>query len=83
MSSLSVEELLAADINNFAVTYDKIRKVEMKKFGKGAFITFYFEDKKIRWNLHRLSGSYEVEDFEAFLQTLFGEKYVRKSLLKL
>lgn len=82
MSSLSVEELLAADINNFAVTYNKIRKVELKKFGKGAFITFYFEDKKIRWNLHRLSGSYKVEDFEAFLQTLFREKYVRKSLLK-
>ncbi len=83
MVDLSVEELLSADINNFAVTYDKIKKVELKKFGKGAFITFYFEDKKIRWGAHRLSGSYEVEEFDAFLETLFKEKYKRKSLLKL
>ena len=80
--NLSVEELLSADINNFALTYDKIRKVELKKFGKGAFLSIYSEDKKYNWNLHRLSGSYKVEEFIAFLQSVFGDKFEKVSLLK-
>ena len=83
MDDLSVEELLSADINNFALSYDKIKKVELTKFGKGAFLNIHAQDKKYHWNLHRLSGSYKVEDFETFLQSLFGEKYAKKGLLKL
>jgi hypothetical protein len=82
MVDLSVEELLSADINNFALTYEKIRKVELKKFGKGAFLDIYTADKKYHWNLHRLSGSYKVEDFITFLQSVFGEKFEKVSLLK-
>jgi hypothetical protein len=82
IGNLSVEELLSSDINNFVLTYDKIRKVELKKFGKGAFLNIYSEDKKYHWNLHRLSGSYKVEDFITFLQSVFGEKFEKTSLLK-
>ena len=82
MGDLSVEELLSADINNFAITYEKIQKVELKKFGKGAFLNIYSQDKKHHWNLHRLSGSYKVEDFETFLQSIFGEKFEKSSFLK-
>jgi hypothetical protein len=78
----SVEELLSADINNFAITYEKIRKVELKKFGKGAFLKIYSQEKKYSWNLHRLSGSYNVDDFVTFLQSIFGDKFEKVSLLK-
>jgi hypothetical protein len=79
---LSVEELLSADINNFALPYEKIKKVELKKFGKGAFLNLYSDDKKYHWNLHRLLGSYKVEDFVTFLQSVFGNKFEKVSLLK-
>jgi hypothetical protein len=82
IENLSVEELLSSDINNFALTYDKIRKVELKKFGKGAFLTIYSEDKKYHWNLHRLSGRYKVDDFITFLQSVFKEKFEKTRLLK-
>jgi hypothetical protein len=82
MVNLSVEEILCADINNFVLPYDKIQKVELKKFGKGAFLNVYYVDKKYHWNLHRLSGSYNAEDFITFLQSLFGEKFEKTSLLK-
>jgi hypothetical protein len=82
MVDLSVEELLSADINNFVLSYDKIEKVELKKFGKGAFLKIYSQDKKYHWNLHRLSGSYNVEDFITFLQSIFGDKFEKVSLIK-
>ena len=82
MGDLSVEELLSADINNFAISYDKIEKVELKKFGKGAFLNIYSESKKYHWNLHRLSGSYKVEDFVTFLRSIFHDKFEKSSFLK-
>ncbi|XHH08498.1 MAG: hypothetical protein ACFCUE_13145 [Candidatus Bathyarchaeia archaeon] len=82
VADLSVEELLSADINNFVLTYEKIKKVELKKFGKGAFLDIYSDDKKYHWNLHRLSGSYKVEEFITFLRSVFGEKFEKVSLLK-
>ena len=82
MVDLSVEELLSADINNFVLPYEKIKKVELKKFGKGAFLDIYSDNKKFHWNLHRLSGSYKVEEFIAFLQSVFVEKFEKVSLLK-
>ena len=47
MNDFSVEELLSADINNFSLSYDKIEKVELKKFGKGAFIDMFVNGKNI------------------------------------
>ncbi len=82
LGDCSVEELLSADINNFAIAYDKIEKVELKKFGKGALINLFSEGKKYHWNVHRLSGSSKFEDFQEFLQPLFGEKFRKLSFLK-
>jgi hypothetical protein len=82
MVDLSVEELLSADINNFVLTYDKIQKVQLKKFGKGAFLNIYTQDKKYHWNLHRLSGNYKIEEIITFLQSIFGGKFEKASLFK-
>jgi hypothetical protein len=81
LEDLSVEELLSADINNFVIKYDQIRKVELKTFGKGAFLNIHCQEKKYHWNLFRLSGSSKVEDFESFLQPLFKGKFLKSKFL--
>jgi hypothetical protein len=47
MDNFLIEDLLSADQNNFAILYDNIGKVELKKFGKGALIDIIANGKSI------------------------------------
>ena len=84
MEDFSVEELLSSDQNNFAISYDKIEKVELKKFGKGALINVTTNGKKYRWTLRGIPGikSPQIEDLEKILQPIFQEKLVKSRFLK-
>jgi hypothetical protein len=84
MDDLSVEELLSTDINNFAIAYDKIEKVELKKFGKGALINVTTNGKKYHWTVRGIPGikNPRIEDLEKILRPIFQEKLVKSSFLK-
>jgi hypothetical protein len=85
MNDFSVEELLSADINNFALSYDKIEKVELKKFGKGAFIDMFVSGKKYHWSFRGIPGikSPKIEDLEKILRPIFQEKLVISNFFKI
>ena len=84
MDDFSVEELLSSDQNNFAILYDKIVKVELKKFGKGAFISVIANGEKYHWTVRGIPGikNPKIEDLEKILQPIFQEKLVKSSFLK-
>ena len=84
MDAFSVEELLSSDQNNFAIAYDKIEKVELKKFGKGAFINVIANGKKYHWTVRGIPGikNPTIEDLEKILRPIFPEKLVKSSFLK-
>ncbi len=85
MGDFSVEELLSTDINNFAISYDKIEKVELKKFGKGAFINVIANGKEYHWALRGIPDikNPKIADLEKILRPIFQEKLVMSSFLKL
>jgi hypothetical protein len=85
MDDFSVEEILSSDQNNFAISYDKIEKVELKKFGKGAFINVIANGKKHHWNVRGIPGikNFRIENLEKILRPIFQEKLVKSSFLKL
>ena len=85
MDDFSVEELLSTDINNFAISYDKIEKVELKKFGKGAFINVIANGKEYHWALRGIPDikNPKIADLEKILRPIFQEKLVMSSFLKL
>jgi hypothetical protein len=85
MDDVSVEDLLSADQNNFAISYDKIEKVELKKFGKGAFINIMANGKKYHWTVRGIPGikNPKIENLEKILRPIFPEKLVPSSFLKL
>jgi hypothetical protein len=66
MDNFSVEDLLSADQNNFAISYDNIGKVELKKFGKGAFIDIIANRKRYHWNVRGIPDvkNPRIEDLE-------------------
>jgi hypothetical protein len=78
----SIEELLARDKDNFVITYDQVEKIELKKFGKGAFIKLETNDKKYKWAVNGLSDSEDIncEEISAFLKPLFREKFSASSI---
>lgn len=84
MDDFSVEELLSSDQNNFAIAYDKIEKVELKKFGKGAFINVIANGKKYHWTVRGIPGikNPTIGDLEKILRPIFPEKLVKSSFLK-
>ena len=84
MEDFSVEELLSSDQNNFAISYDKIEKVELKKFGKGAFININANGEKYHWTVRGIPGIKDpkIEDLEKILRPIFQEKLVKSSFLK-
>ena len=84
MDDFSVEELLSTDINNFAISYDNIGKVELKKFGKGALINVIVDGKKYHWTLRGIPGikNPKIEDLEKILRPIFQEKLVISSFLR-
>jgi hypothetical protein len=85
MDNFSVEDLLSADQNNFAISYDNIGKVELKKFGKGAFIDIIANRKRYHWNVRGIPDvkNPRLEDLEKILRPIFQEKLVKSSFLKL
>jgi hypothetical protein len=85
MDDFSVEDLLSADQNNFAISYVNIGKVELKKFGKGAFIDIVANGKKYHLAVRGIPGvkNPKIEDLEKILRPIFQEKLVRSSFLKL
>jgi hypothetical protein len=85
MDNFSVEDLLSADQNNFAISYGNIGKVELKKFGKGAFIDIVANGKKYHWSVRGMPGikNPKIEDLEKILRPIFQEKLVKSSFLKL
>ena len=73
---LSAEQLLKASENNYDIPYSKIKRVELKKFGLGAFINIITDEKKYRWAARGIPG-YEhpgIEDFEKILRPVFGDR---------
>jgi hypothetical protein len=78
IDNLSVEDLLSADQNNFAISYNKIEKVKLKKFGKGAFIDITANGKKHHWAVRGIPGikNFKTEDLEKILRPIFQEKLV-------
>lgn len=84
MEDFSVEELLNTDINNFAISYDKILKVELKKFGKGALIKITANEKKYNWTVRGIPStkSPKIGDLERILRPIFQEKLKITNLLK-
>jgi hypothetical protein len=77
MDNFSVEDLLSADQNNFAISYDNIGKVELKKFGKGAFIDIIANRKRYHWNVRGIPDvkNPRIEDLE---KKFFG-RYSKKN----
>jgi hypothetical protein len=84
MDDFLVEDLLSADQNNFAISYDDVGKVELKKFGKGAFIDIIANGKKYHWSVRGIPGikNPTIEDLEKILRSIFHEKLVKSSFLK-
>ena len=84
MDDLSVEDLVNADQNNFAISYDEVEKVELKKFGKGAFIDVTANGKKYHWAVRGIPDikNPTIEDLEKILRPIFQEKLVKSSFLK-
>jgi hypothetical protein len=81
MDDFSVEDLLSADQNNFAISYDDVGKVELKKFGKGAFIDIIANGKKYHWSVRGIPGikNPKIEDLERILRPIFHEKLVSRA----
>jgi hypothetical protein len=77
IGNYSIEELLARDKDNFAILYNHLEKIELKKFGKGALIYLRTNDKKYKWTVNGLSGSEDInaEEISGFLKPLFKEKF--------
>jgi hypothetical protein len=76
LDSLSAEQLLKANENNYDISYSKIKEVELKKFGLGAFINITTDEKKYRWTARGIPGLKRprIEDFEKILRPVFGDR---------
>jgi hypothetical protein len=77
-----VQELLARDKENFAITYNHLEKIELKKNGKGALIHLKADNKKYKWTIIGLSGSEEInhDEISRFLKPLLKEKFSISSI---
>ena len=84
IENFSVEDILNAGQNNFAISYDTIEKVELKKFGKGAFINMIANERTYHWTVRGIPGikNPKIEDLEKILRPIFQEKLVLSSFLK-
>ena len=76
LAGLSGENLLSTDENNYDIPYSRIKKVELKKFGWGAFINIITDEKKYKWGTRGIPGHKHprTEDFEKILMPVFGDK---------
>jgi hypothetical protein len=76
LAGLSPEQLLNAYENNYDIPYSRIKKVELKKFGLGAFINIVTDEKKYQWATRGIPGHKHprIEDFEKILVPVFGDK---------
>jgi hypothetical protein len=76
LESVTAEQLLKANENNYDIPYSKIKKVELKKFGLGAFINIITDEKKYRWAARGIPGFKHprIEDFEKILRPVFGDR---------
>ena len=80
LASFSAEELLNADENTYDIPYSRIEKVELKKFGLGAFINIITDEKEYKWAARGIPGNKNprIEDFEKILQPVFAGKLLVK-----
>jgi hypothetical protein len=76
LTGLSAEELLKTDINNFVLLYSDIKKVELKKYLRGARINITTNEKKYRWFVQGIPGqkSPKIEDYERILRSAIPDK---------
>ena len=76
LAGLSPEELQNADEDNYNIPYSRIKKVELKKFGLGAFVNIITDDKKYKWAARGIPGQKHprIGDFEKILQPIFADR---------
>jgi len=76
LAELSVEELLKADKNNFAIYNSEIRKVELKKHGLEVEINIITNEKKYEWHVRGSprKKNAKIEDYEKILELVFPDK---------
>lgn len=76
LDNLSAQQLLKDNENNYDIPYSKIKKVELKKFGLGAFINIITDEKKYQWAARGIPGYKHprIDDFKKILLPFFGEK---------
>jgi hypothetical protein len=74
LDNLTAEQLLNSNEDNYAIPYSEIKKVELKKFGLGAFINIITDEKKYQWSARGIPGNKNprIEDFEKILRPVFG-----------
>ena len=77
LARVSSEELLSLiNENDYEIPYSRIKKVELKKFGLGAFITIVTDEKKEKWAARGIPGQKHprIGDFEKILQPIFADR---------
>jgi hypothetical protein len=77
LARVSSEELLSLiNENDYEIPYSRIKKVELKKFGLGAFITIVTDEKKEKWAARGIPSKKKArfEDFENILLPIFADK---------
>lgn len=86
LADLSPEELLNADENNYDIPYSRIRRVELKKFGWGAFINIITDETEYKWSARGIPGI-SIQELETsrkycnqFLQTNYQSQSKFKKL---
>ena len=83
-ASLSPEQLLRENENNFEIPYSEIESVELKKIGLGGNIKNTTTAKdQYKWNMTMLVGNrkWRFNDIKQTLQPIFNEKLVISKLL--
>jgi hypothetical protein len=75
LEKLPLDDILKADKNNFAIPRAEIRKVELKKFGRGAKVNIQASKKEYKWYAGGIPDkeSAELEDYETVLKSAFPE----------
>ncbi len=74
--SLQPDELLKADLDNFAIPNPEIKKIQLKKFGRGATIKIDTGLAEYKWFVRGIPGKEQttIEDCKRILQTALPEK---------
>jgi hypothetical protein len=76
LAKLSPDELPELNDDDYVIPFSEIKKVELKKYGRGAKINIITNEKEYGWFARGLPDKKKpkFDDFQKILETVFSEK---------